>query len=109
MQGLCTGHENPDLWFSESVDSDGEANGGNENSVEYKQRIANVVSAIAICNTCPSKGDCLTEGLKHENLENGIWGGSLPGERLLLVNASLSWGGRRSMVRFAQRVRTYSA
>jgi hypothetical protein len=108
MQGLCTGHENPDLWFSESVDSDNERVGTNENAPEYKQRIANVVSAIAICNVCPSKGDCLTEGLKHENLENGIWGGSLPGERLLLVNASLSWGGRRSMVRFAQRVRSYT-
>jgi hypothetical protein len=108
MQGLCTGHDNPDLWFSESIDSDNERVGTNENAPEYKQRIANVVSAIAICNVCPSKGDCLTEGLKHENLENGIWGGSLPGERLLLVNASLSWGGRRSMVRFAQRVRSYT-
>ena len=109
MQGLCTGHDNPDLWFSESIDSDGERVGTNDNAPEYKQRIANVVTAIAICNRCPSKADCLTEGLKRENLDNGIWGGSLPGERLILVNASLSWGGRRSMVRFAQRVRSYTA
>jgi hypothetical protein len=52
MQGLCTGHDNPDLWFSESIDSDNERVGTNENAPEYKQRIANVVSAIAICNAC---------------------------------------------------------
>jgi hypothetical protein len=51
MQGLCTGHENPDLWFSESIDSDIQNNRVNENSPEYKQRMANVKTALAICNT----------------------------------------------------------
>ena len=49
MQGLCTGHENPDLWFSESIDSDGDSGYVNEHSPEYKQRIANVKTALAIC------------------------------------------------------------
>ena len=106
MQGLCTGHDNPDLWFSESIDSDIENYHVNEHSSEYKERIADVKTALSICNRCPSKAECLTEGLEKENLEFGIWGGTLPGERLLLANASLSWGGRRSMVRFAQRVRS---
>ena len=109
LKGSCTGHENPDLWFSESISSDGNITGSNENSAEYKQRISNSATAIAICNTCPSKAACLTEGLKDENLENGIWGGLLPGERLILLNATLSWGGRMPMVRFAQRVRSYIA
>jgi hypothetical protein len=106
MQGLCTGHENPDLWFSESIDSDAENNRVNENSPEYKQRIANVKTALSICNTCPAKAECFAEGMKRENLDNGIWGGTLPGERVLLASVPLTWNNRRSMINFAHRVRT---
>lgn len=105
MQGLCTGHENPDLWFSESIDSDIDNYHINEHSAEYQQRIANVKTALSICGQCPSKTECLAEGLKKENLDNGIWGGTLPGERLLLSDVSLTWNNRRSMIRFAERVR----
>jgi len=105
MQGLCTGHENPDLWFSESIDSDIQNNRVNENSPEYKQRMANVKTALAICNTCPTKAECFDEGMKKENLDNGIWGGSLPGERVLLAGVPLTWNNRRSMIKFAHRVR----
>ena len=105
MQGLCTGHENPDLWFSESIDSDAKTSHTNENSAEYKLRIANVRTALAICNVCPSKAACFDEGMKKENLDNGIWGGTLPGERLVLTDVSLTWNNRRSMINFAHRVR----
>ena len=105
MQGLCTGHENPDLWFSESIDSDGDRSHTNENSPEYKQRIANVKTAHAICNACPSKAECFDEGMKREKLNNGIWGGTLPGERLILADVSLTWNNRRQMINFAHRVR----
>ncbi len=106
MQGLCTGHENPDLWFSESIDSDGEHSHTNVDTAEYKQRIANVKTALTICNACPTKAECFDEGMKRENLDNGIWGGSLPGERILLADVSLTWNNRRSMINFAHRVRT---
>ena len=106
MQGLCTGHENPDLWFSESIDSDGESGYVNENSAEYKLRLANVKTAITICNACPVKAECSEVGMKKENLDNGIWGGTLPGERLVLAGVSLTWNNRRQMINFAHRVRT---
>lgn len=105
MQGLCTGHENPDLWFSESIDSDGDSGYVNEHSAEYKLRIANVKTALSICNACPVKAECFAEGMKRENLDNGIWGGSLPGERIILADVSVTWNNRRSMINFAQRVR----
>jgi hypothetical protein len=106
MQGLCTGHENPDLWFSESVDSDGENSNTNVDSAEYKQRIADVRTALSICNACPAKAECFTEGMKRENLDDGIWGGSLPGERIILADVSVTWNNRGSKINFAHRVRT---
>lgn len=105
MQGLCTGHENPDLWFSESIDSDADNNRVNERSAEYKQRIVNVRTALSICNACPAKAECFAEGMRRENLDNGIWGGTLPGERILLADVSLTWNNRKSMINFAHRVR----
>ena len=52
----------PDLFFSEDT-----VRG------TYKQ-------AIAICNDCPVKDDCLDYALK-ENLRDGVWGGRTPDER----------------------------
>lgn len=105
MQGLCTGHENPDLWFSESIDSDIDNNRVNEHSAEYKQRMSDVRTALAICNACPTKAECFDEGMKRENLDDGIWGGSLPGERIILAGVSSTWSNRGSKINFAHRVR----
>ena len=105
MQGLCTGHENPDLWFSESIDSDIDNNRVNEHSAEYKLRIANVKTALSICNACPAKAECFDEGMKRENLDDGIWGGTLPGERIMLAGVSSTWSNRGSKINFAHRVR----
>ena len=105
MQGLCTGHENPDLWFSESIDSDIDNNRVNEHSKEYKLRIANVKTALSICNACPAKAECFDEGMKRENLDDGIWGGTLPGERIILAGVSSTWSNRGSKINFAHRVR----
>ena len=105
MQGLCTGHENPDLWFSESIDSDIDNNRVNEHSAEYKLRIANVKTALSICNACPAKAECFNEGMKRENLDDGIWGGTLPGERIILAGVPSTWSNRGSKINFAHRVR----
>ena len=105
MQGLCTGHENPDLWFSESIDSDIDNNRVNEHSAEYKLRIANVKTALSICNACPAKAECFNEGMKRENLDDGIWGGTLPGERIILAGVSSTWSNRGSKINLAHRVR----
>lgn len=42
--------------------------------------------ALAMCETCPLKNPCLQLALQHpEDQTQGIWGGTLPGERLALL------------------------
>jgi hypothetical protein len=101
MQGLCTGHDNPDLWFSE-IESDSK---GRPSNTELKVAISNSRQALAICKVCPAKVDCLAEGMKAENLDHGIWGGTLTGERVVLAGVSLNSNTRKANVRFAHRVR----
>ena len=77
ITGDCTNHDNPDLWFPESPN-------GRASRVT-KLNIANEIqTAVGICNSCPSKSECLQEGMKNENIANGIWGGLLAGERVEL-------------------------
>ena len=101
MNGLCTGHDNPDLWFSE-IESDSK---GRPSNAELRVAINNSRQALAICKVCPVKDECLTEGMKPENLDHGIWGGTLTGERVVLAGVALNSNTRRANVRFAHRVR----
>lgn len=76
MNGNCTGHPDPDMWFPEMPP--------NRPSLGDTISLAlQVNEAISLCNTCPSKVECGIEGSKPENLAYGIWGGVLAGERLL--------------------------
>lgn len=40
--------------------------------------------AIAICDTCPVKRECLSDALEHHDL-NGIWGGTGKGVREIML------------------------
>ena len=42
--------------------------------------------AIGECYTCPNQAECLEEGMLPKNLSHGIWGGRLPGERILMAD-----------------------
>lgn len=101
MIGSCTGHPNPDLWFPE-FDTVGRPSNASRallaKSVQY---------AINICRGCPVRQECLAEGMKNENLENGIWGGTLPGERIVMSGASQSGTFRRDAIVFAERMRAW--
>jgi hypothetical protein len=85
MNGLCTGDVNPDLWFSNTVN--------------------NAVRALTICSYCPAVVECKAEGMKPDNIDYGVWGGSLAGERLLEAGEPISNEHRTIAVAFAIKVR----
>jgi hypothetical protein len=100
MQGLCTGHNNPDLWFSDVLETEG----GRAKLSYIKEMIENTQQAVAICNTCPVKQACFDEGMKPENIDHGIWGGSLSGERILISKVTIT-ELRKPNVKFAKQFR----
>ncbi len=75
--GNCYGDDNPDAWFPEVPQ-------GRRSENSTVNLIAETRRAIALCNSCPKKVACLEEGMQHENLSFGIWGGMLAGERIML-------------------------
>jgi hypothetical protein len=60
---LCAGHPDRWTWFSDD------------------ERDAN--RAIAVCRVCPVRSECLTSALRRAE-PSGVWGGTLPEERLHL-------------------------
>ena len=99
---LCAEHDDPELWYSEG--DIGNKNGGDmqKRSAEY---MARTHQAIQICNACPSKATCLEEGMRKENLDWGVWGGLMAGERLVLSGIPLGSTDRKNKILFAKRVR----
>jgi hypothetical protein len=85
MKGNCTGDENPDYWYPEMPT-------GRISAVGLKVLTQQTQYALNLCSTCPVKDECFQEGMKTEkmrgeiqgwgNLPFGIWGGSMPYERL---------------------------
>jgi hypothetical protein len=75
---LCAGYPDPDLWHYESSLIQDERELGEWRAAEAKR----------ICRDCPVQAECLTEGMKSENMlvfngiEGTIWGGKLQGERM---------------------------
>lgn len=104
ITGLCTGSSDPDLWFSDTVDNGGKK--GRPIGKEAKARmIARTVAALSICAICPTKKACLAEGMKQQNIDYGVWGGTLSGERLLMAGRSAKSTDTVNRVKFAQQVR----
>lgn len=76
LKGNCAGHPEPDLWFPEY--------GSGPVTPNRTQRLADKVNeALRLCKTCPIKEDCLAFGMQEDDLQFGIWGGKLAGQRLL--------------------------
>jgi hypothetical protein len=104
VQGLCTGSSDPDLWFSDTPDQLPGKRGVVTTETKHKM-VARTVAALSICAICPAKKACLEEGMKPQNLEYGVWGGTLPGERIVLTNRSLNSSDTVNRIAFAKQVR----
>lgn len=105
QNGLCNSHNDPDLWFSTDVVDLAKSKSG-PSPIEFKQEnIKRTIQALKICDRCPVKDMCLEEGLKKDNLEFGVWGGSLPGERLQMTFTPINTSFRQTIVGFAKQVR----
>lgn len=84
--GSCRTSGDPDAWFIDYNTSD--------ETELYRLNVA-----LTICETCPIKDKCLEVGLSKTELNWGVWGGLLPGERMLLVNGTKRLGpaGRQAV------------
>lgn len=102
MQGACTGHEQPDLWFSDSAETEGS---GRLPKATEERMIKDALLALSICNRCPIVAECLALGMQQENIDNGIWGGTLSGERIALTKQNIKAKDRLNKISFARRVR----
>ena len=103
LQGLCTGHDDPDLWFADVAEPTRDTG---KFTIKEKQAIVNnAIVALSICGKCDVKTECLAEGMKPENLEHGIWGGTMSGERILLAGIATNREDRKQRIAFAHRVR----
>ena len=88
IKGNCTGDANPDWWFPELPPH---LISRSKLEVLTKQ----TEYALKLCSSCPVKDECLQEGMKKEkmrgdvegwgNLPFGIWGNTMPYERLQMV------------------------
>ena len=104
VQGLCTGSADPDLWFSDTPNQLPGKRGVVTTEMKAKM-VARTLAALSICAICPSKKACLEEGMKPQNLEYGVWGGTLPGERIVLTGRSLNSSDTVNRISFAKQVR----
>lgn len=100
---LCRNTDNPDLWFPESVEHNATPNKTYQRRVSVM--IQNSRQAIAICNQCPAKAPCLAEGMREENIEHGIWGGTMAGDRIIMAGITELDQTKRAMIRLAEKVR----
>jgi hypothetical protein len=106
--GLCTTHDDPDLWFAGEVEQvEGEVwRNTKDQRRRYQAEVDKAVSAIAVCNNCPAKNDCLQLGLRgFPQIMFGIYGGTMPGERMAMLGKVNKNPYNRMKVSFANRVR----
>jgi len=73
FEGACNGEETNEFFL--------------EDDMRGAKKINRQVSAIAICNTCPVKQQCLDHALKVPEMY-GIWGGMTEEQRHTLAKRS---------------------
>ena len=100
MKGSCSTHPKPDLWFPTQYQ-------GRPSMAKRKKIADDVMIALSICEDCPIKAECLAEGMKPENIEYGIWGGMLAGERILMAGIPTNRTIRSDAIVFAEGVRVW--
>lgn len=103
QQGLCYTSDDPDLWFSEEIEVIGRRGGPTNDEKEHM--IKRTLKALAICDKCPIISDCLAEGMRLENLNYGVWGGTMAGERLVMAGAMTKAHDKQNKLLFAKKVR----
>jgi hypothetical protein len=88
----CNGDQDADAWFL-------------DHNVE-DQDIPRLARALTLCGTCPVKEQCLKVGLTDLEINTGIWGGLLPGERIIVrYGASRRGVAQRTKMKIAFTVR----
>lgn len=76
---------------------------------QHERMVTNALEAMSICQQCPTRARCLEEGMKEENIEHGIWGGMLAGDRIALARTRRSGSIRQAAIAFAQGVRAWQS
>ena len=100
--GICSDHHDPDLWFSDTDDDKGK---GRPRKSELARRVSRTLEAIEICSNCPVKQACLELGMLPENIENGVWGGMMAGERMVIDSHPITNSLHVQSIEFAKKVR----
>ncbi len=103
--GLCVKHDDPDLWFAGEVDLTDPNSSVNTNSQATKLEVEKAIKALSICDNCPAKDNCLELGKRGEQIYFGIYGGTMAGERLLMVGRSMKNSTNKNKLAFARKVR----
>jgi hypothetical protein len=103
--GTCLSHDDPDIWFAGEVDLADPNSSVNTNSPEARKQVEDAITALSICRNCPAKNDCLEIGKSGDSLHFGIYGGTMPGERLAMMGRVNRNSRILQKVRFANKVR----
>lgn len=103
-KALCAKYPDPDLWFSEEVEDLGRR--GGPTNAQKQVNIDRTILALKICSKCEVKDVCLEEGMRKENLDFGIWGGKMSGERLRMANEPILASDRVNKVLFSKKIRS---
>jgi hypothetical protein len=106
--GLCANHDDPDLWFAGEVEqAEGEVwRNTKDQRRRYNAEVDKAISALAVCKNCPAKDNCLQLGLRgFPQVMFGIYGGTMPGERIAILGKVNKNAYNRMKVNFARRVR----
>lgn len=104
-KGLCVGSDDPDIWFAGEVDLTEPNSSVNTNSQATKLEVDKAITALSICKSCPAKDDCLELGKHGQQLYFGIYGGTMAGERLLMVGMPMTGSTNKNKLSFAHKVR----
>ena len=104
-KGLCVKHDDPDLWFAGEVDLTNSNSSVNTNSQSTKLEVEKAIVALSICKSCPAKDNCLELGKRGDQIYFGIYGGTMAGERLLMVGRSMKNSTNKNKLAFATKVR----
>lgn len=106
-QSLCKDHDEPDLWFAGEVELvEGEVwRNTKDQTRRVNLEIDKAISALAVCKNCPAKQDCLKLGMRGPQLFFGIYGGTMPGERLTMMDKVSKNAHIKMKVKFANKVR----
>ena len=104
IEGLCSSKEfDPNLWWNDYPDTE---SSGRATHAIIQKSIDDSRIALSVCNRCPTKLECLAEGMRPENTEWGIWGGLTAGERLSLAGKVGANHARIHKVQHSKKIRS---